>query len=178
MIIGLAGFARTGKDTVANHLVRTYGFGRRAFADPMREALYRLDPIVETPNAYWSSLRDYVDVFGWERLKEVSPDARGLMQRMGTEVGREMFGQNFWVDLAMKNLPNNTVFSDVRFPNEADAIRERGGVIWQVSRPNVEAANDHVSESALAGYEFDRVINNSGSLNELSFKVDRVLEWM
>ena len=46
MIIGISGYARSGKDSVANILVQDFGFERRAFADKLREALYALNPII------------------------------------------------------------------------------------------------------------------------------------
>jgi dephospho-CoA kinase len=61
MIIGLTGYARTGKDTVASVLVKDFGFERIAFADPIRELLYELNPKV---NGIY--LREMVEEHGWE----------------------------------------------------------------------------------------------------------------
>jgi dephospho-CoA kinase len=46
MIIGLIGYAQSGKDTVANMLVDKFDFERRAFADRIREILYEMNPMV------------------------------------------------------------------------------------------------------------------------------------
>lgn len=169
--VGLAGFARSGKDSVGSVLV-SQGFVRRSFASPMRVALCRLNPLVDTVNGVMP-LMDALYLLGsWEGLKERAPGVRVLLQRLGSDVGREMFGEDFWVGQAFKGLDDESVvFTDVRFPNEAEAIRGRGGVVWNVVRPGVGAANGHVSESALGGFVFDATIVNDGSLVELEGKV-------
>jgi hypothetical protein len=169
MIIGLSGYARSGKDTVANILVEKHGFTKLAFADPMREALYRLDPRIEIADMQGVSLAQAVDGLGWENLKVDSPDVRGLLQRMGTEVGRGMFGENIWVDLALKEAAKyeNVVFSDVRFKNEAEAVRAAGGSLWRIERPGTEAANAHISEHDLDDYQFNATLNNDRTAEDL-----------
>lgn len=170
--VGLAGFARSGKDSVGAVLVAN-GFQRRSFASPMRTALVRLNPLVETVNGVMP-LMDALYLLGsWEGLKERAPGVRVLLQRFGSDVGREMFGEDFWVDQAFRGLSfsEDYVFTDVRFPNEAEAIRGRGGVVWNVVRPGVGVANGHVSESALGGFVFDETVVNDGSLVELEGRV-------
>lgn len=171
MIIGLSGYARSGKDTVANFLVENHGFTRLSFAEPMREALLRLNPTITVAGVQGVVLSSVVKSLGWERLKELSPDVRGLLQRLGTEVGREMFGENFWVDYLINkalDIKGSVVISDVRYLNEADSIKLMNGQIWRVNRPNVEAANSHPSEIEMDSFNnFDVVITNDTSLDEL-----------
>ena len=175
--IGLAGWARSGKDTVADYLVENHGYTKMSFAAPMKEAMYRLNPRITVNEVQNTALRIGIDVYGWDGIKERSPDIRGLLQRFGTEVGREMFGQDFWVDTAIKEIPDGAkaVFSDVRFPNEADAIKKLNGQVWRVNRLGVGPANDHASEHALNDYLFDEVLENSTTVNGLQFKVDTLL---
>jgi hypothetical protein len=176
-VLGLSGYARSGKDTVAEHLIETQGYTRISFADPMREALVALDPVIHL-GGYPMGLASAVRMVGWEKLKGMSNDIRPLMQRFGTEVGREMFGQNFWVDLALSRIPDGgkVVFADVRFPNEANAIRDLGGEIWRVEREGVVAANAHISERALDDYMFDSIIANTGTLEDLYAAVDALIK--
>ena len=47
MIIGLTGYAQSGKDSVADILVKNYGYTRIAFADPIRKLLYETNPAVK-----------------------------------------------------------------------------------------------------------------------------------
>jgi hypothetical protein len=179
MLIGLAGWARSGKDTLADYLVVFHDYKKVAFADPMREALVRLNPTIELGNFKLAKLATSVNVFGWEDVKSLSPDVRGLMQRLGTEVGRQMFGENFWVDQTMKRvaeIDGNCVVSDVRYPNEAQAIKDAGGIVIRIERNGVKAANEHTSESALDGFEFDLVIRNDGTLQEFMSNAELALK--
>ena len=175
-VIGIAGWARSGKDTIADYLVENHGYTKVSFSTPMKEAMYRLNPRItvnEIPN---TALRIGVDVYGWEGLKERSPDIRGLLQRFGTEVGREMFDEDFWVDYALNSIPDGgkAVIADVRYPNEADAIKALGGKVYRVLRNGVGPANDHASEHALNDFEFDKTIRNDSTLEALYLQVDSI----
>ena len=173
--IGISGYARSGKDTVAAYLIENEGYSRMSFADPMREALVNLNPNIsfiglEEP----VELKIAVERFGWEALKSLAPEVRGLMQRMGTEVGREMFSEDFWVEAALDRAEDGSklVFSDVRYSNEADAIKKLGGRVYRVIRDGVGPANDHPSETGMDGYDVDVTIDNSGSLDDLARKIE------
>jgi hypothetical protein len=174
VIIGLSGYAQTGKDTIANYLVKNYGFTRVAFADPIREAVYKLNPNINIADMRGVSLADAVDKLGWETVKVESDDARWLLQRMGTEVGREVFGDNFWVDIAMEKAHSHdkVVFTDVRYPNELQAILEASGAVWRVVKDDVGAVNRHASETALDDYQFEYVIFNNDTIESLYESID------
>jgi deoxyadenosine/deoxycytidine kinase len=168
MIIGLSGYARTGKDTIADILVDKFSFTKASFAEPIREALVNLNPLINI--GYERMPLDVaVEIYGWEQLKKEAPEIRGLLQRFGTEVGRNMLGQDIWVDQAFNklNLTEDIVFTDVRFKNEANRIREHGGVICRVFRDDVHAINKHSSETEMDDYEFDTVIHNNQDLEWL-----------
>jgi hypothetical protein len=174
-VIGVSGWARAGKDTIADYLVATSGYKKMSFADSMREALVKLDPNI-TIGGLTASLASVVARSGWEELKGMSPDIRPLLQRFGTEVGREMWGENFWVDASIDKIEDGSkvIFADVRFPNEANAIKGLGGEVWRVTRDGFGPANDHISEHALDDFEFDKYISNAGTLEELYLKVEKV----
>ena len=181
MIIGLVGYARSGKDTVAEYLVKNKVFFRSAFADPMRDALLRLNPRINIGEMLGVPLLDAVSNLGWDALKEHSADVRHLLQRMGTEVGREMFGEDVWVKKAMEIIDRceHVVFSDVRYQNEAEAILNAGGVLWRVQRPNVGPVNNHGSDSALDSYpdeHFSAVIVNNGTIDDLKVVINNALD--
>jgi 5'-deoxynucleotidase YfbR-like HD superfamily hydrolase len=185
MLIGLSGYAQTGKDTVAT-MLGVAGYNRLAFADTLREFLYALDPIipVKHPSRHgqllhieYRTLSSTIDLIGWEWAKVEIPEVRQLLQRLGTECGRMMLGSNVWIDAAFAKMDSvkRYVFSDVRFPNEAEAIKERGGQVWRIQRPGTEPANDHASERALDDYPFDVVLNNDGTKGALKSLVAKVL---
>jgi dephospho-CoA kinase len=168
MIIGLSGYAQSGKDTVAELLCLNYGYTRMSFAQPMRDAIYTLNPIVFNLN---SRVADLVDEYGWDVAK-ANPEVRRLLQVFGTDVGRKQFGDNFWVQQAFDKLESTKiVFSDVRFPNEANEIIQYGGQVWRVNRHNHAPVNTHKSEHAMDNFMFKHVLYNDGTLDDLSDEV-------
>ena len=170
MIIGLSGYGGAGKDTVAKYLVENYGYERRAFADPIKDALVKLNPYI-TPNVRVS---DIVEAYGWDVAKKGYPEARRLLQVLGTEVGREMFGEDFWVILSMTDIlpEDKIVFSDVRFESEAREILKLGGILVRVDRPTVGPVNSHESEVALDKWDFDWHLRNVDTKDTLHRMVD------
>lgn len=167
-IIGLSGYARSGKDTAAE-IMADFGFQRAAFADHIRDALYRTNPHISA-NCRVSTM---VDAFGWDKAKTRFPEIRRLLQVLGTEVGRSIVGPDVWIDSLFKGFDDGGqyVISDVRFPNEYDAIKQWGGEVWRIERPATVAVNSHPSEAALDGYHFDRVIHNDGHIDDLRRKI-------
>jgi len=167
MIIGLTGYAQSGKDTVADILVENYGYQRVAFADPIRDLLYEANPMLK--EGY--RVQGLVDVYGWDRVKVDYPEARDLLQRLGVGA-RKTFGEDFWIEQALKGLKlfgnANYVITDVRFPNEAIAIRKYDNAqVWRIKRNGVNAVNQHVSETAMDGEKVDQIFMNTGSLEDL-----------
>ncbi|MEW1694512.1 hypothetical protein [Streptomyces sp. NPDC091278] len=179
-LIGLAGAARSGKDTAAQALVAE-GWTRRAFADKVRDMLYATDPILidEACRGGVTTLQRQVDAHGWDVVKEMYPEVRRMHQGLGTEGGRAILGEDVWVNALFRDYeawgPTPTVITDVRFTNEAEAIRDRGGIVVTVQRPAQKLIREagHVSETALAGYLFDEVILNDGTMAQLH---DRVMQ--
>jgi hypothetical protein len=167
MLIGLAGYARSGKDTIGKILVER-GFQRVAFADKLREFALAIDPIIWDRPRF--RLSDVVEVEGWEGAKE-NPEVRSLLQRLGTEAGRNILGEDVWVNAALDIPPGDYVITDVRFPNELEAIRSRGGQVWLVSRPGYGPINGHPSETALSGCRFDHVICNDFDIEHMKEQV-------
>jgi len=175
MIIGLSGYATSGKDTVAKILIEDYGYTRIAFADPIREAVYILNPIVKDG----FRVQGLVDVYGWEVAKTDYPEIRRLLQVFGSELGREKFGNNFWVNQALFGIGNansKVVITDVRFPNEASAIKMyESAQVWRITRPGIQPVNTHISETALDSYAFDHTIVNDAGLNDLQQTIKLLL---
>lgn len=169
MIIGLSGYAQSGKDTVAKALVGKHGFIRVAFADALRGFVYKSNPMVDSILGEPKFVQEYVDTLGWEKAKQ-NPQIRRILQTTGL-AAREQFGPDFWVNQALKNVESTdkVVVTDVRFLNEAAAIKSfsSDAQMWRVERDGVTAVNGHVSESQLDNYEFDRRIYNNGTVEEL-----------
>ncbi len=165
MLIGLVGRKQSGKDTAARALTER-GYTRVAFADALKQAAYRTDPYVMVSNApYRLSL--VVDRLGWDTAKQI-PDVRGLLQRMGDAM-RKAVSEDVWVDAALDGAVRHdlTVITDVRYPNEYDAIRDTGGIIVKIVRPGQAADDTHPSETNVDQMEADATIVNSGTIEEL-----------
>jgi hypothetical protein len=177
MIIGLSGYARSGKDTVADYLIKHNEFIKMSFAAPMKEAMYRLNPIVKVDEISSLRYKNIVDVYGLDKAKESVPEIRRLLQVFGTEVGRDLFGENFWVDIVLNNIKNEkVVISDVRFKNEADAIRSKGGKIWRIIRKDVGPVTGHPSETDLDNYKFDNTLINNHGVLELNSIINEIIK--
>lgn len=173
MLIGITGAARHGKDSAANALVAKYGFVKLGFADAVREMALAIDPYVSTgQNRHFTegdtSFARYTDVLravGYETAKSYD-DVRRLLQRIGTEGGRAVLGDDVWVDAMVRKLgalssglpiSENIVICDVRFENEASLIKQFGGYLIRVTRPNFDNGLPplHASETAVATLPVD-----------------------
>lgn len=168
MLIGLSGYAQSGKDTVAS-IFGEFGFERVAFADLMREAALAFDPIISPGSVEPLRLSDVVAEFDWDVAKVEIPEVRRTLQRLGTEVGRSLLGEDVWVNALFSRLDldnQDYVVSDCRFPNEAQRIVDEGGLMVRVSR-RFGPANDHLSEVALDGWDFNFRLINNGTIEDL-----------
>ena len=171
--IGLIGHAGCGKDTVAARLVH-HGFERVAFADAVRNVLLNVNPLVTTDGM---RLRDLVEAQGWDTAKRQYPEVRELLQRLGAGA-RAALGESVWLDHALRRvdaLPGPVVVSDVRYRNEAIALRNRGFTLVWVQRPGVGPANGHPSETDIPVELADATLFNDGSIQELHAAVDALV---
>jgi len=172
ILIGLTGRAQSGKDSVADYLEVQHGFIGMAFADPIKNALdVMFGEDVDDG-------RDKEAVIDW-----IGKSSRELMQTLGTEWGRQMIHHDLWVRCLERALaenldtndPHPIVITDVRFENEARWIRERGGKIWLIRRPDAAPARPHPSEDGIPEHLLNGIINNVGTLAELHTKVNAAL---
>lgn len=191
LLIGVTGIAGSGKDTAAQALVERHGFVRDAFADDMKKAALALDPwIVDTTStgsdrSKHRRLSQIVERDGWEQAKK-NPEVRTFLQRLGTEAGWQLHGPRLWVDRVGDRLTANpeqdTVVTDVRFPEEVDWLHENGGVLVRIVRPEhsgaAEGTRNHSSETALAGIEPEFVLINDASIDQLQQNMGRVVQML
>lgn len=172
MIIGLSGYAQSGKDTVAKFLVEQRGFERIAFADPIRNLLWDMNPMLK--DGFY--LQGVVNAYGWDVAKTRFPEVRRLLQELGV-AARKHIDSEVWITTALQKMSGdgNYVVTDVRFQNEAEALRSpfrKGNAqIWRVERNGVKAVNDHVSEHDLDNWDFDAYIHNNSTIEDLEFAV-------
>jgi hypothetical protein len=200
IIIGIGHRARSGKDTIAEHMVKNYGFTRYALADKLKESV-NLVTGWNQDHAF-GHLKEVVDpYFG------ISP--RAAYQGIGTSGYRSVFGASVWAkalrlqieaDAAKSASPDQyrVVIADLRFrEGEVEMVKAMGGLLWKVNRPGLPALTappksqfmrqihkltgkdksySHQSEWDLQDFEgWDAVFNNNGTIDELYAKVDQVL---
>ncbi len=168
-LIGIAGLARTGKDTVAEFILAAIGGYKYSFADPIRAMLVPLG--VDMSDPYWQARKeDVIPALG------VSP--RRMMQTLGTEWGRELIHPDLWLLMAQQRLMNHgpgMIIPDIRFENEAAWVRRHGGLVLHISRPNSAEVADHTSEAGVGFHATDAKLFNTGTLEELQQAVRDLL---
>ena len=170
-VVGIPGLPHSGKDTVAQFILAKFGGYRYAFADP----------IVRMLNAgFQTDFRSEEWVANKERPIPMAGNKspRELRQLLGTEWGRNMVDKDLWITLAKAERIENgpgMVIPDVRFPNEATFVRERG-VLVHIDSPRGVVLNAHSSNVPLARLTDDLVIVNDGTLAELQQKVEALFD--
>lgn len=208
MIIGIVGFIGTGKSTIGRILETDFGYQSISFASNLKDAVSDIfgwpRELLEGNTSESRKFRETIDKKWSEELKrEITP--RLALQLMGTEAGRNIFGQNVWVYSTMRKIENsdnpNWVITDCRFSNEMDSIRKRGGKIIHVKRglepvwlqtaletnarmhsPNSpehmtkKYPDIHISEWGWVGKSMDAILHNNSTEEELRKNVRLVLK--
>lgn len=184
-LIGLGGYAYAGKDAFADVLEKNLGWYKTYMSKALRESLEVLNPIIDmdfyTGSVKITRFKDIVDLLGYEKAKE-NREVRALLQRMGTEVGRKMFSEDFWLDLCFKDAVKqleagrNVVITGIRYPNELFAIQSLSGTPVWITRPENHAVNEHSSDNSLTPEDFDYTFKNEGTLEDLETTVPEFLK--
>lgn len=161
ILIGTAGPAGSGKDTVADYLVKYHGFEKMAFAGPLKVMLASVGLAEPEDRAMKEQLVPGFE-FTW----------RQAAQDLGTKWGRGL-QENIWLKLAELYLERRrqqgverVIFTDLRFENEAAMLRTLGGQVWHIigRKADLGASAGHVSEKKIDFFDGDRIINNDGHL--------------
>ncbi len=192
-IVGINGFKRSGKGEVAASLSRQHpGFVYEVgFADKLkmlaalalgqrggpRDLIASMDSFKENGELWCVDLDAEL---GWRR----QVTGRQYLQNLGNE-GRKLFGENFWIDMVLPFNPATDreiycpdvypdvdvlAITDLRYANEAQRIKDLGGVVWEVVRPDA-TSDGHASEQPLPRELVDEVIVNDGTLDHLDSQV-------
>lgn len=174
MIIGLYGDSRSGKDTIAKLMV-DHGFEWRSFAAPLREILLNINPLLEATDDDAIFLSEAVRDYGWDGVKKHYPYSVDMMIALGQSV-RDLIHEDAWVwGVFTDPLPKNMVISDVRQPNEYEAIIDAGGEVWKVVRAGTTRRG---MDGLLDSWEFPVVIHNNGSADDLKTTIDREISYV
>jgi hypothetical protein len=169
-LIGFTGLRRSGKDTAAGFLADQQ-FVVRRFAGALKDMLSAYLEIrgVDSSKIFRMLEGDLKEAPS-HYFEGRSP--RHAMQTLGTEWGRQLIGDSIWVNTCLDEARRHdrVAIADVRFPNEAMAIRKAGGRIIKILRPGL-SIDGHASESQIASIDADAVITNDGSLEQLQHAV-------
>jgi hypothetical protein len=205
MILGITGLIGSGKDTVADYLIRFHGFKKLSYAGPLKDAVSAVfgwdREMLEGTTASSRQWREEVDEWWAKRLDIPHLTPRWVLQYWGTEVCRKNFHNDIWVasiENTLRKLNENVVITDCRFANEVDAIKNAGGKVIRVVRgelpvwyqyaeeytmtknPQALAAlmdhGVHASEYSSVGLTYDHVIDNNGTVDDLHKLVELVID--
>jgi hypothetical protein len=195
MIIGVCGFIGSGKDTIADYLVNFHEFRRESFASTLKDAVAAVfgwdRTMLEGRTKEAREWREQIDPWWAARLDMPTLTPRWVLQYWGTEVCRKAFHDDIWIaslENKLRNSKDHVVISDCRFPNEISSIKNAGGqIVWvqrgalpewydvavDANRGSNVAINElkmrkiHASETAWVGTEFDAIIDNNSTIDDL-----------
>lgn len=174
ILVGIAGRAGAGKDTVGDILIRDYGFAATHFA-------FRLKQMIS--DLLGEGIERWADRDWRETVHPRSGQTpRYMAQTLGTEWGRETISSTLWIDDTFRRLDGGKLprvaITDLRFENEASHIRARGGRVIHVKRPDGQemiSTADHPSERGILVRLADFEIENGGTLADLEEEIAEIV---
>jgi hypothetical protein len=179
MIIGLTGKKSSGKDTIANYLVSKHGFIKLSFGEAVKDIVHIITgwdrDLIEGSTEESRIFRETI------KHKMYNKTCRELMQIVGTDLFRNHFDENIWINIVINkiNKINSYVISDVRFDNEANAIKNEGGILIKINRTRTSSSSSfnsdlHISESGIS-IPIDFEILNDGISNNYMKEIDNFI---
>lgn len=218
MLLSLSGLKGSGKDTVAEFLIKEKGFKRLSFAGALKDVLSTLfhwnRKVLDGSTLEDRLKREEIDPYWSKKLGIPDFSMRKAMTLVGTDIFRNHFNENIWVYQVEREILNlleidpntNIVISDTRFVNEITMLKSLGARTILVQRQhnpewyqsaleyniiknkeeaksyiqskyekNIFTLNIHPSEWDLVGYEFDSVIENNSSIENLNKRIQDVI---
>jgi hypothetical protein len=174
-IIGLGHYSRTGKDTFANYYIEYLRYIMPEIKVVKKALAWKLKQITFELYA-WDGMREpeYYETPEGALARDVKLPTLGMTPveiwvAFGTPAVREHVYDRTWLDYLLKTDHgcNILVIPDIRFPNEAKAVKELGGTLIKVVRPGYGPRNT-VADRALLGYAgWDYVIGGEGTMESL-----------
>jgi hypothetical protein len=205
MLIGVIGFIGSGKGTVGDYLIEKKGWRHDAFAAPLKDAvsiIFGWDrKLLEGDTDISRAWREEIDK-KWSKVVGFDLSPRYALQLFGTECIRQNFSADVWSYSLVQRYWEaglDTVATDCRFKNEIKAIKDANGYVirvkrgdepdwydeyvylmekddWhQIGKMRESGAFPHMSETDWIGSEFDAVIENNGTIEDLWRKTDNVI---
>lgn len=191
-LIGISGKIGSGKDTTAEliQLVTLYGLNHTSEIRTLASRLLDDPELIKftVQNCNWEIVKYAyklkligslltgipVEKFESQEFKktQMAPEwgnisVREFLQTLGTNALRDQVHEDVWINALFSDFNDSDTWliTDVRFPNEAEAIKKKGGIVVRVDRGL--STGEHPSETALDDYEFDYIIPNKGDKTQL-----------
>jgi len=184
-VVGIGGYKESGKSEAAYALQRVLGFEELGMSDELNRALYVVNPIIDwtdddTPVRY----SDVIDEYGYTEAKSLFPEVRRLLQKFGTEFGRNFLGDGVWAEgvrgqiweMAESSSVPGVAITGIRYRNEIQMIKSEGGITVWIGRPGLKIDQSHSSESSLGPEDFEHGIYNDGTVEDLSRKIVKLVK--
>lgn len=178
VIIGFCGYARCGKDTACDYLIRRTNLQNKkiySFGDSLRDFAFHLDSYLPEMKMYY---QDVIDSYGYEEAKDRFPCFRRHLVKIG-DGARRLISEDIWLnsvkDKIQKDKADLALIKDVRYLNEAEFIIKNGGIVVYIDRKGNTASNETEKESIrdivnkLKRNNNFRIVENEGDSVELFY---------
>ena len=193
-IIAICGFQGSGKDTLANILIKKYGYKKLSFGGTVKDVasiIFNWDrKMLEGDSKESREWREKVDDWWSKKLEIKNLTPRYILQQIGTDLFRNNFHKDIWINCLEKKLIDydKVVITDCRFPNELKILNKYNATIIQIYRGNLpEWFNDvklgkkdppkelHESETSWIKESSNYNILNNGTIEELENIIKNII---
>jgi hypothetical protein len=184
MIVGVCGYIGSGKDTLADILIKERGYIKLSFASALKDAVSAIfgwdRNMLEGADSESRLWREQPDEWWSKRLNIPGLTPRWVLQHLGTDILRDKFHPDIWIaslerKIELNSLKNNIVITDCRFENELEVLRRLGATMIRINRNGskepILTVQNHSSENSWQHFDFDFSIENNSTLDDLRAKV-------
>ena len=167
----LLGHINSGKTTCADYLAKKYNYNKYSLGDSVKTFIVDLYKILNLLDSNINPI-NINDLYNRD-TKELY---RKHMQLISTDLIRNYFGDDVWINYLIKNIDKKPfVIDDVRFKNEYEIFNTFNVISIRIIRNN-EIKNEHISETNLNDIKTDYTIINDNDLNKLYNKIDIIMK--
>lgn len=167
-LIGVSGKKQSGKDTFWKcALIHGWDYENKSFATNVKKVCSIITGL---------PIRHFTNHF-FDKFRCENKSLREIMQFVGTDLFRMQYNKNVWINSLFSDFTDKSkwIITDVRFINEAEKIKQLGGILIRINRPTINNDN-HQSETELDNYDnWDYVIENNETFNDFEDKIIEIM---